>query len=73
MAKVIPIYRRKRDAMLVALDQRCAKFWRRRDLPEGGFFLWAELAEGVDSECLYHAALQEGVRYFGGRAFLRLR
>jgi len=66
--EVVPIYRRKRDAMLAALDERCSRF-ARWDVPRGGFFLWLELSEGVDPATLTEAAAQEGVTFVGGRTF----
>jgi 2-aminoadipate transaminase len=66
--QVIDIYRNKRDAMLAALDERCASY-ARWSAPRGGFFLWLELAEGVDPSRLFDAAWEEGVGYVGGKAF----
>lgn len=66
--RVIGIYRRKRDVMLGALAERCGKF-ARWSLPEGALFVWVELSESVDPDRLYDAAREEGVGYFGGRAF----
>ena len=66
--RVIEIYRRKRDAMLAALDERCARF-ARWSVPEGGFFLWLELAEGIDTERLRYTANEEAVGVVGGSAF----
>jgi DNA-binding transcriptional MocR family regulator len=68
LPRVIEVYRRKRDAMLAALDERCARY-ARWNIPQGGFFLWMELSEGVDPHKLYDAAWEEGVGYVGGRAF----
>jgi 2-aminoadipate transaminase len=65
---VIDIYRRKRDAMLAAMDERCGRFGR-WGVPAGGFFLWMQLSEGVDPHVLFDAAWEEGVAYVGGRAF----
>lgn len=66
--EVIPIYRAKRDAMLTSLSKHCARFatWTR---PEGGFFVWLTLKDGVDPERLSTAAADEGVWYVGGQAF----
>jgi DNA-binding transcriptional MocR family regulator len=66
--RVIEIYRRKRDAILAALNERCTSYahW---DVPHGGFFLWLKLAEGVSPSKLYDTAWEEGVGYVGGRAF----
>jgi len=66
--EVVGIYRRKRDVMLAALDERCGRF-ARWDVPQGGFFLWLELTEGVDPATLAEAAAEEGVAYVGGRTF----
>jgi len=66
--RVIEIYRRKRDAMLAALEERCASR-ARWSVPQGGFFIWLELGEGVDTKALADAAHEEGVLVVGGRAF----
>lgn len=66
--RVIEIYRRKRDAMAAALAERCASR-ARWSVPQGGFFMWLELAEGVDPAALADAAIEEGVLVVGGRAF----
>lgn len=57
----------RRDAMVGAL---------RRELPEakfvvpgGGYFLWLELAEGVDTVALAPLAKEEGVTYIAGPDF----
>ncbi len=70
VAKMIGIYRQKRDVMLDALEERCSRYarWSR---PEGGFFLWLTLAEAVDPAALAEAASQIGVAYVGGPAFHR--
>ena len=65
---MIEIYRRKRDAMLAAMDERCSKFMR-WSVPKGGFFVWAELAENVDPARLRITANEEAVGYVGGEAF----
>ncbi|HLB23366.1 MAG TPA: PLP-dependent aminotransferase family protein [Dehalococcoidia bacterium] len=66
--KMVTIYQRKRDAMLAALDERCASFgaW---GIPKGGFFVWMKLAEGIDTRKLRYAANEEAVGYVGGEAF----
>jgi 2-aminoadipate transaminase len=66
--RVIDIYRRKRDVMLAALDERCAKY-ARWAVPQGGFFLWLELSEGISPSRLFETAWEEGVGYVGGKAF----
>jgi len=62
------IYRRKRDAMLSAMDERLASFgtW---GVPKGGFFAWMKLADGIDTKKLRYTANDEAVGYVGGEAF----
>jgi DNA-binding transcriptional MocR family regulator len=70
VAKMCALYRRKCDAMLAALDERCGRYatWNR---PEGGYFLWVTLAETVDPKALMDAAIRNGVAYVGGASFYR--
>jgi 2-aminoadipate transaminase len=37
--------------------------------PEGGFFLWVTLENGVDTAALFEVALAEGVAFIPGPAF----
>ncbi len=66
--RMIEVYRRKRDSMLAALNERCSKY-ARWSSPQGGFFLWLELSDGVNPERLFETAWEEGVGYVGGKAF----
>jgi len=68
LAEVNDIYRSKRDVMLAALEERCSRYatWNR---PQGGYFLWMDLAEPVDPTALADAARKLGVAYVSGRAF----
>jgi DNA-binding transcriptional MocR family regulator len=68
LSAVIEIYRRKRDAMLAALDERCARLatW---EAPRGGFFIWLRLDDAVDAARLRYTANEEAVGYVGGEAF----
>ena len=65
---LIEHYRRKRDAMLDALDEHCAGYasWRR---PDGGFFVWLTLPRGVTARKLGAHAADEGVGFVAGGAF----
>ena len=64
------LYREKRDLAVDALRKHCDP-WVRFDVPEGGFFLWVELAPEVDGQQAMMKALAEGVvcrpgeRFFG--------
>ena len=68
VGRVIEIYRRKRDAMVAALDERCPKY-ARWSVPQGGFFMWLELSEGIDPRRLTETANEEAVQFVGGRPF----
>jgi 2-aminoadipate transaminase len=68
VSQVVEIYRRKRDAMVAALEAHCASYVRWR-IPAGGFFLWLETDRRVQPEALREAAEQEGVAYVAGVAF----
>lgn len=66
---LVTLYRRKRDAMLGALAREMpdGATWTR---PEGGLFLWARLPEGMDTEQLLPAAVEEeAVAYVVGSGF----
>jgi 2-aminoadipate transaminase len=61
-------YRRRRDAMLAALDEfwpeGCA--WTR---PLGGLFLWARLPKRLNAAELLPKAIEQKVAYVPGMAF----
>ena len=67
--RAIQIYRRKRDVMLAALKNHFPETtrWTR---PEGGFYTWVTLPEGIDTEDLLPMAIEEaGVAYGAGPSF----
>lgn len=69
VAAATDVYRRKRDAMLAALNQHFPSEarWTR---PKGGFYTWVTLSEGVDTEALLQKAIEEeSVAYVAGPAF----
>lgn len=61
-------YRDRRDAMLSALDQHmpagCS--WTR---PDGGFFVWMTVPEGVDAKAMLPRAVTARVAYVSGTGF----
>ena len=61
------LYRERRDAMLAALDEYAPPptTWAR---PEGGFFVWLRLPEGLDASELLPRAEQAGVSFIPGTA-----
>ncbi len=67
VARVTEHYRRKRDAMLAGLERHCRGL-ARWDVPEGGFFVWLELA-GCEVEAALDAGEREGVSFIPGPYF----
>lgn len=61
-------YGERRDHMLVCLAERmpAGVEWTE---PEGGFFVWVTLPEGLDAEELLTVAAEEGVTYLPGELF----
>ncbi len=62
-------YRRRRDAMLAALERHmpAGAEWTR---PNGGLFVWLRLPERCDgAELLERAVAQEGIAFVPGAAF----
>lgn len=66
--ELIEVYRAKRDAVLDGLEYHL-KGEARWSRPEGGFFIWVELPEGVDPAKLAELAFQENVNYIPGFPF----
>jgi 2-aminoadipate transaminase len=56
------VYRRRRDAMLGALERFMPEgvHWT---VPKGGFFLWVTLPVGIDTDAMLPAAADRGVIY----------
>ncbi|MDS0294552.1 PLP-dependent aminotransferase family protein [Halogeometricum luteum] len=61
-------YERRRDRMLDALDAHMPPEATWTD-PDGGFFVWVTLPEGLDSAALLPEAAEEGVLYLPGEHF----
>lgn len=70
VASARTLYRERRNAMLDALEETFGTqpgvAWTR---PEGGFFLWVDLPEGVSGQLVVGAAQSEGVAVFPGVIF----
>jgi 2-aminoadipate transaminase len=66
------LYRARRDAMLDALDRYMPEgvTWSR---PEGGFFIWIALPEGIHSDVLFDRSAEHGVIVFPGELFFEHR
>jgi 2-aminoadipate transaminase len=59
----------RRDALLDALDEHLVETGARWNRPEGGYFLWLDLPEGVDAETLLANAERIGVTFVPGPDF----
>jgi len=61
-------YRNRRDRLLDALDRHMPPdaIWTE---PEGGFFVWVELPEDVDTTAMLDDAIDAGVTYLPGAMF----
>jgi DNA-binding transcriptional MocR family regulator len=61
------VYRERRDAALAAMHEFLPGLETTR--PEGGFYLWVTLPEGIDSKAMLPLAVKELVAYTPGTAF----
>lgn len=68
LARVVQVYRERRDAMVDALGATMPPHvqWNR---PEGGMFLWATVGAGIDTEALFELAVADKVVFVPGRPF----
>ena len=68
IARIIPVYRERRDAMLAALDAEMpagVHFTR----PLGGLFLWMTLPERLNARTLLDECVRQNVAFVPGGAF----
>ena len=62
------LYRSKRDAAMRAMDKHCSA-WATYGVPQGSFYLWVELAPGIDWQAVRDDCLARGVYYRPGELF----
>ena len=67
IARVCDLLRARRDAMLESLDEELPEI--RTSRPQGGYFLWVDLPEGVDAGELLGRAEAAGVTFVRGADF----
>jgi len=67
LVRALPVYRRRRDALLRALDRHLGNdaTWA---VPAGGHHVWVTLREAIDERALYAEALRAGVTFLPGGA-----
>jgi 2-aminoadipate transaminase len=63
------LYKRQRDAMLVALEREMKGLGVEFNKPAGGMFLWVRLPEGMDAVALLPKAVERGVAFVPGAPF----
>ncbi len=68
LPEILGIYRPKQEALLHALDRYMPKTCR-WNKPDGGMFIWVEGPAGLDTESLYHKAIERGVAFVPGKFF----
>lgn len=68
IAKMVGVYRARRDAMLAALEARMPSGWSWTH-PDGGLFLWVRAPQGVDTSVLLERALEHRVAFVPGAPF----
>jgi 2-aminoadipate transaminase len=68
IANLRTVYRKRRDAMLAALDQFMPSEveWTH---PDGGLFLWVKFPQGTNVRALFEAAVQRNVAFVPGDTF----
>jgi 2-aminoadipate transaminase len=65
---LVSAYHRRRDALFAALGRELpkgSKFYE----PSGGFFIWAELPAGLDTQAVFQQAINAKVAYVPGKVF----
>jgi DNA-binding transcriptional MocR family regulator len=67
VARISGLLRARRDAMIEALDRELPG--ASHSHPEGGYFVWAELADGIDAAEVQQRAEQAGVTFVKGADF----
>jgi len=64
--QLVDIYRKKRDRVLAGLERYMPE-GTKWTVPQGGFFVWLELPERVDTVKMLSSAIEAGVNYLPGR------
>jgi 2-aminoadipate transaminase len=67
VARLREVYRRRRDLMIAALERHMppGTTWT---IPQGGFFVWVTLPDGIDTKHMHPQVQEMGVEYLPGPA-----
>ena len=68
IARIIPHYREKRDAAVTALQKHCGEFVQFR-VPQGSFYVWVRISDGIDWSRAQQLAFKEGIYFRPGERF----
>ncbi len=68
LRRIIQIFRKRRDAMLAAVE-RYLPDGVHADTPQGGLFIWLRLPDGLSADELLPLACEEGVNFMPGSSF----
>ncbi|MDR0376388.1 MAG: PLP-dependent aminotransferase family protein [Spirochaetaceae bacterium] len=66
--KSLPIYRKRRNAMIDALDRYMPEEFIHTN-PEGGLFIWGEFAAPINTAGVFQNAIARNVAYIPGNVF----
>jgi 2-aminoadipate transaminase len=64
-----PIYKRRADIMLKALDEHMPVDGISWNRPKGGFYIWITMPENIDSTEVFKRSLEKGAAFVIGSAF----
>lgn len=68
LPRIIALYKPRQEAMLAAMDAYFPNSFR-WSRPDGGMFIWAEGERGIDTERIYHKAVERRVAFVPGKFF----
>jgi 2-aminoadipate transaminase len=66
--KSLPVYRKRRNAMIEALDRYMPEEFIHTN-PEGGLFIWGEFGAAIDTAGAFRDAIKRNVAYIQGDVF----
>ena len=69
LARICGIYRKKRDLLVEALERHAKEISWSWEIPEGGFYIWCRLPEGISLRDLVSRAAIHGVAFLPGDGF----
>ena len=68
IARSLPIYKKKAEAMLAALDRYMPASFT-HTVPQGGLFIWGEFKDGTSAKAKFYEAVENKVAFVAGNDF----